>query len=94
MEKGGGDDFPPKTAQTANAPTPPDFPARRQLDFGGTASAVMSPAHTQQQQQPLMPRQQAPTVVQIRPTLPPQSQKQLLLSPVQSQPPLPLIRPV
>ncbi|KAF7153972.1 hypothetical protein RHSIM_Rhsim01G0100700 [Rhododendron simsii] len=100
MEKGGGGDFPPKTAQPANAP---DFPAKRQLDFGSTASAVMSPAHTQHQQ-PLMPRQQAPmglqirpqvpTVVQIRPTLPPQSQKQLLLSPVQSQPPLPLIRPM
>ncbi|KAH7850555.1 hypothetical protein Vadar_034795 [Vaccinium darrowii] len=73
--------------QSVNAPPTSDFPAKRQLDFGGAASAGMLP-------QPLMPRPQAPTVMQIQPPPPTQPQQQLLSSTVQSQPPPPLIRPV
>ncbi|GMP59826.1 hypothetical protein CsSME_00022947 [Camellia sinensis var. sinensis] len=90
MEKGeGGGDFPPKKSQSHTpvlvaAPTS-DFPAKklaRQLDFtgfGGTSTAVVLPEHPQQ-----------PAAAQ---PLPP-PQQQLLAMPMQSQSPLPSIRPV
>lgn len=86
MERGGegGDNFPPKKAQ-ADTTTPSDLPAKRQLDFGGSSAAalVVLPEHPQQP-------------VAAQPLVQPPPKPQLLSAPpiMQSQSPLPSIRPM
>lgn len=92
METGGegGDNFPPKKAQPDTTTTAPsDLPAKRQLDFGGALAAVL-PEHPQKTtaaaaQPPVQPPQPKP-----------KPQQQLLSVPpmMQSQSPLPSVRPV
>ncbi|KAL6984787.1 hypothetical protein U1Q18_018166 [Sarracenia purpurea var. burkii] len=107
MEKGEGGDFPPKKAQSdkpVSVAAQSDFPAKklaRQLDFtgfGGASAAVMLPEHPQQlAAQPLPPRPQANTATPMQPPAPQpesHSQQHLLLMPMQSQSPIPSIRPV